>query len=204
MPARAASYESRVSHRCPFKYILRDNPMKKTDCRDPWEEARYKIGSDNFLKCGLRSPAVRRFETDPPLSAAGSEGRMETREREGMIMRVCRREVFCERGWGVSLRSTTCKGMVTVPGGELRCTGNLCSERHSRPEVGERDCLTINRLQNIAVLSSSNKKERNKKKRRVDRTWTVEFSARDRCDIFERTHCQLRLVRAIMRERRLC
>lgn len=46
-----------------------------------------------------------------------------------MIMRVCRQEVSCGRGWGVSLRSTTCKRMVTVPGGELRCTGNLCSER---------------------------------------------------------------------------
>jgi len=74
-----------------------------------------------------------------------------------MIIRVCRREVSCERGWGVSLRSTTCKGMLTVPGGELRCTGNLCSERHSRPEVGER-LLTINRLRNIAQLFHEEKK----------------------------------------------
>ena len=70
----------------------------------------------------------------PALIGRGT-GRVDTGRSEGMIMRVCRREVFCERGWGVSLRSTTCKGMVTVPGGELRCTGNLCSERPLRLEA---------------------------------------------------------------------
>lgn len=53
----------------------------------------------------------------------------------------------------MSLRSTTCKGMVTVPGGELRCTGNLCSGTLVR-KSGSAD---HKRLQNTAVLLLSTK-----------------------------------------------
>lgn len=97
--------------------------------------------------------SYKRSESGPPLCWPLRDEMSGTGRREGMIMRVRRREVSCERGWGVSLRSTTCKGMLIVPGGELRCTGNLCSERHSRTEVGER-LLTIKRLQNIVELFS--------------------------------------------------
>lgn len=94
-------------------------------------------------------------------------------KREGMIMRVYRREVFYERGWGVSLRSTTCKGMVTIPGGELRCTGNLCNERHSLPEAR---LLDHKRLAKHRPAFFSNGRE--KKKETKNRTWTDEFSRR--------------------------
>lgn len=84
-------------------------------------KTRCKIGPDNFLRRGHGLRTIQKIRSRPTPVAGG--------RREGMIMRVCRREVSCGRGWGVSLRSTTCKRMVTVPGGELRCTGNLCSER---------------------------------------------------------------------------
>lgn len=113
-----------------------------------WEEARVRSDSIIFLDMALGRWSYKDSKQAQPYRSRKDE----TGRRKGMIMRVCKREVFCERGWGVSLRSTTCKGMVTIPGGELRCTGNLCSERHSRPEVDERP-LTINRLQNIVELS---------------------------------------------------
>jgi len=66
--------------------------------------------------------------------------------------------------------------MLTVPGGELRCTGNLCSERHSRAEVGER-LLTINRLRNIAQLFHEGKKSNTASKRIFPQTADALFSS---------------------------
>lgn len=83
---------------------------------------------------------------------------------------------------GVSLRSTTCKRMVTVPGGELRCTGNLCSERHSRPEAASsaRGLLTIQTACKTSPCFFSRKKKIEIKHHRDSRI----FCARSRCNVF--------------------
>lgn len=97
-----------------------------------------------------------------------------------MIMRVCRREVSCGRGWGVSLRSTTCKRMVTVPGGELRCTGNLCSKR----ERGRGGAPLSFESQRATADHKPPAKHRWAFFLGKNRTRTDDFSTHSWCDIF--------------------
>jgi len=124
-----------------------------------------------FLDVGL-GLAGRRIRNRPTLSVARPGG--ETRRDDNASLQAG--GLLCERGWGVSLRSTTCKGMVTVPGGELRCTGNLCSERHSRPEVGER-LLDHKPLAKHRLSSQGNKKKemKNRTNSRISHTRPMRY-----------------------------
>lgn len=71
-----------------------------------------------FLGPNLNKQAHKRLNEDRAIADEGVQRDGNASSQEGGQP---------SRGRRVSLGSTTCKRMVTIPGGELRCTGNLCS-----------------------------------------------------------------------------